>query len=142
MEHTDLDHYNFILHFYIKHTYKPLALIQKKIPLPMSNGWDIGTERRAPNGEKLGGIRKETYWNYQIQIQGRRDFFNYSVTFLIDLIQKHQLEEFFQEITSDGGEVNLIINLMSNRNIGDTLTIKQLQLLAKYNINLGVEYFS
>ncbi|WP_436897464.1 hypothetical protein [Acinetobacter gyllenbergii] len=140
-DNDDINCYNFELRLYIKHKSESLAFIQEKIPLAMTNGWSIGTERRAPNGKLLGGIRNETYWSYHINVKGRRDFFNYAVSFLISLVEKYQLDDFFREFTSENGEINLVINLIDHNNIGDLLTLDHMKILSKYNVNLGLEYF-
>ena len=133
--------YDFELRFYIKHPYKSLVSIQEKIPLSISHGWSVGTERTAPNGQKLGGIRKETYWNYTVRVNGRRDFFNYAIIFLADLVEQYQVEDFFKEIVEEKGEINLLINLFGRNNIGDVLNIEQMKILTHYNVVLGLEYF-
>lgn len=140
-KNTDMNNYNFELRFYIKHKNKSLEFIQAKIPLPMTNGWSIGSERKASNGKLLGGSRSETYWNHRIEVKNRRDFFNYAITFLIHLIEKYDLGDFFKELTSEHGEINLIINLIDHNNIGDILTLQHMSILSEYNVNIGVEYF-
>lgn len=97
-EICDQDYYNFDLRFYIKHRNKSLEFIQAKIPLPMTNGWSIGSERKAPNGKILGGVRNETYWNYRIKVKNRRDFFNYAITFLNNLIGEYDLADFLKNL--------------------------------------------
>ena len=134
-------HYKFEFRLYIKHPCISLATIENHIPLPISNGWSVGSKRTNIHGELIGNIKNETYWNYREYIENRRDFFNYSIIFLSELIEKYKLDHFFKEISSTQGEIHLVINLFKDTNIGDLISQDQMFFLIKHNINLAIEYF-
>jgi hypothetical protein len=138
---SDIVHYLFSFRLLIKHPTILLTQIKERVSLPMRNGWNVGDERIAPNGKPIGGFRSETYWNYRINVKGRRDFFAFSIRYMEDLITRNNLKNFFHEIHSTGGSIVIIINLSENQNIGDNLELEQMEFLLNHKIRLGVEYF-
>lgn len=96
-----------------------------------------GEHTFTPKGTKLGKA-KNTRWNHVNRIVNGEPFF-VVIEKMVDKLIKHQA--FFNKIHSEGGRIEIIVNLPGNLNQGSCLAPNVLEKLSKMSMSLGVEVF-
>jgi len=97
-----------------------------------------GSERIAPNGERLPGVYRDSRWGWSRRVEGKREFFD-EVAKLVNELTPHR--EVLSKIADDGGCTEIIVHLPGDINIGWSLRWINLKQLGELKIDLGVEVF-
>lgn len=99
---------------------------------------NVGTERTAPNGAKVGGLNRESRWIMSRTGNDTRFFFQ-EIQKILEYLEDRK--ETVLSISETGGEIEFYFQLDGQKNIGDTLTWSVMKKLAALQISVGVEVF-
>ncbi len=98
----------------------------------------VGQPRQTPKGQTMGGVWPDTRWSTWETRSGDRYFFK-CLDKLLDRFSEHRT--FLHRIVETGGEINFLVELPGQSNIGDMLTERTVAKLADLKGSLGAEVF-
>lgn len=100
--------------------------------------WKNGDQIITPNGKIREGFRVGSYWTKSSKAYKKRDFFSP----LADLIEiLYTKKSFLKSLLSDGGKIEIIVELKGSVNIGDYLNHDVMSKILDMGVILGIEVF-
>lgn len=135
---TSTGDYKYCIRLSIRHPSLEASTITKALGLEPNRSWTVGEPRATPRGTSLAGTYGETYWNYDFKQFGQD---NPSIGFekMIQII--HENAKFFKFISKTYGSSEIDLQFYGGIHSGHLIQWQTLELLAKSNVNLGVEVF-
>nr|WDE41601.1 hypothetical protein [uncultured bacterium] len=117
--------------------------ITKILSLAPTRKWLAGENRTTPKGTLLEGYYKESYWCGPFQEYEKYDSVNFELEECIDEFtnnfQKHS--DFFNEIRSTGGSVELFVGLFIDGNSGIVFPSSLLSSLGGLCVDLSLDIY-
>ena len=112
--------------------------ISAELSLIPSTQWKSGDDRRSPNGKRLPGRYKNTYWSYRLPLRvgvnlaKRLDEFSRMLT-------KH--ESFLKRLRSTGGRSEFFVGWFVKPNSGEIFDRELLARLSRLQIDLAMDVY-
>jgi hypothetical protein len=137
-DEPESNRYRYNIRIMFKHPSMDLAHLTKALGVVPQRSVMAGTERRAPNGQLIAGLHRESVWSDWFDVAGSRRFFS-DFDRVINRLEPHKA--LLAEIVEAGGSIDLIVALPGDINIGDTLPWRQMARLAAPRVDLRIEVF-
>jgi len=97
-----------------------------------------GDQRVNPAGKPLSGQFPHSTWSWWEEFRDSRDF-SLGVARTIDVLAP--AADLLSRLRSSGGEVNVILHLRGERNIGASIRTRELARMVELGIDFGIEVF-
>jgi hypothetical protein len=101
--------------------------------------WKKGDERRAPKGQKLDGIRKNSRCLIDFGPTSTESLAKQLEAALV-LLRPHQI--LLQELSSSGGKFNFFVGLFCGENTVEVLDTKLMETMVSLRIDLILDIYS
>ena len=99
----------------------------------------VGDRRKTPNGRLLEGTYRDTRWRHKRRFETAGQHFAQRIIELLGDIEAHR--GFFHELRTAGGSACVILQLLGDGYLGDTLSQEALKRLADLQLDFGIECY-
>src|SRR5215472_14784523 len=132
--------YQYKIHLRFRHTTADPSDITLALAINPSRSWRAGEPRRTPKGNPLGGRWADSYWT-AILAEGQwpQQRLVDAIGSLLDRLAAHK--DFFHQIRSQGGKVELFVGWFFNGQSGGDFTHDLLARMADLNIDLALDIY-
>ncbi len=133
--------YSYAITLRIRHASRDLSEIGSTLDIAPTRVWRVGEKRTTPTGRPLKGTNRESYW-YSELLRGESSVRPISDAF-DEMIEKLELHAaFFQELSSDGGGVELFVGwFFPDGSSGDVFGHSLLARLSVLKIDLCFDIY-
>ncbi|MEE7545860.1 DUF4279 domain-containing protein [Xanthomonas sp. Kuri4-1] len=111
--------------------------INAELGLTPKISYTVGDRRLTPKGHELPGIRKESFWCYELA--SHDEPFEIAISNFSKELAKHK--SFLDRLSATGGRLEYFIGWFSFENSGSVLEEGLLKLLADLKINLAFDIY-
>ena len=126
------------LSLHIKHPTRDLASVCSALGFKPTNIWKKGDERRTPKGNKIGGLRENSYCSIGLG-QSPRDPFPKQIEAVLTLLQPHR--SMLRRLSSSGGTISFYVGWFCDEDTGETLNAQILERMAHLGIALELNIY-
>jgi hypothetical protein len=132
--------YEFTISLSIRHPRIDPARITEQLGVEPQHTWRAGDARRAPGGDELGGVYRESYWMGRLMDEPQTSSERLSVETLLRqlLAQLHRSQRFLEQLNADGGVAELGISLFARKDF--RLELASELLAAAERLRLGIVF--
>ena len=123
----------------ITHPTRDLSGVCDALGLQPKIIWKEGDERRAPRGQKLGGIRTHSRCLIDFGPASTESLVK-QLEAALALLRPHQ--SLLQELSFSGGRLNFFVGLFSGENTEEMLDIKLMETMVNLRIDLVLDIYS
>jgi len=113
-----MSEYEFTISLRIRHPDIDPKRITATLGIDPQHTWQAGEVRRAPAGDELEGVYRESYWTARLMEEPLLSSARLSVESLIQqiLVQLRRSQTLLEQISTDGGVAELQVSLFARTN--------------------------
>lgn len=125
---------------FIIHPTMKFAEISQALGLEPHFIHEVGSLRKNPKGDLLGGRYRDTRWRHVNRYEFRNQHFAHKITDLVDRIEPHK--EFLQRLRATGGTATIIVDFLGDGYHGDNVPLSTITKMAELQLDFGIEVFN
>ncbi len=126
------------LSLHIKHPTRDLSSVCSALRFEPTNIWKKGDERRTPKGNKIGGLRENSYCSIDLG-QSSREPLPKQIEAALTLLQPHRA--MLQRLSSTGGTISFYVGWFCDEDAGETLNAQILERMARLRVALELNIY-
>jgi hypothetical protein len=126
------------LSLHIKHPTRDLSRVCSALGFEPTHIWKKGDERRTPKGNKIGGLRENSYCSIELGPTSREPLPK-QIESALARLQSHRT--LLRRLSSTGGTISFYVGWFCDEDAGETLSAQILESMARYRIALELNIY-
>lgn len=123
---------------HIRHPSRDLSFVCQTLRLNPTHIWKKGEERKTPKGNKIGGIRDNSYCSIDLG-QSSRVSLPKQIEAALDLLEPHRAV--LRNLSTGGGTISFYVGWFCDEDTADALDVLILKRMAHLRIALELNVY-
>jgi len=123
---------------HIRHPTRDLSRVCRALRLEPKHIWKKGDERRTPKGNKIGGLREDSYCSIELGPTSRESI-SKKVEAALTLLEPHRA--LLRKLSSTGGTVSFFVGWFCESDTGERLSAQVVERMARFRIALDLNVY-
>jgi Domain of unknown function (DUF4279) len=136
-----MSEYEFTISLRLRHPLVDPATITQALAIEAQHTWKAGDPRRAPSGEALDGVHRESYWMGRIMPEPQLSSAHVSVesVLLQTLAHLRRSQSLLEHLHAEGGVAELHVSLFAREDFRLELSAQTLVLLGRLGLAVALD---